>query len=129
MILTYSKEQFKYKIIALIKIHSIRKDKPNRWKPGMLIHHWLFSPRHPSKHPHEFGRDVCFSTQFIQIFWEQKDSNSKKEPFVYIDESCLSDQEVEQLAINDGFESSKSFFAWFNEPFNGKIIHWTAFQY
>ena len=34
-----------------------------------------------------------------------------------------------QLAINDGFESLKHFFEYFNEDFEGKIIHWTDLKY
>ena len=32
------KEQFKNLIIGGVKKHSIREDRHNRWKPGMIIH-------------------------------------------------------------------------------------------
>lgn len=37
--------------------------------------------------------------------------------------------EPKTLALNDGFESVKQFFQWFNEPFVGKLIHWTDSKY
>lgn len=124
MILTYSKEQFKFKIIAKIKIHSIREDKHDRWRPGMSIQHWLYSPRNVSKHPHQFGTDWCLSKQKIEIKRDVWDIYEVK-----VDGKVLGFKKVELLAINDGFESSDDFFAWFKKGFNGSIIHWTDFKY
>jgi len=121
MILTYLKEQFKNKILAGIKIHTIREDKHYRWQPGMIIHHWLHNPRNVSKHPHQFLKNQCTGTQEIWIYPETKK--------VYISGVMCSDKELELLAINDGFESVKGFLAWFNKKFDGKIIHWTDFRY
>lgn len=33
------------------------------------------------------------------------------------------------LARNDGFDSTESFFRFFNKDFAGKIIHWTDLRY
>ena len=128
MILTFSKEQFKNKIQAGIKIHTIREDKANRWRMGKLIQHWLHNPRNVSKHPHQFGENSCTGTQSITISWTE--FMFQKKPYVFIDDVKLTPDQVERLAINDGFESSKSFFAWFKDDIeNWKIIHWTDFRY
>lgn len=129
MILTYSKEQFKNKYLAGIKIHTIREDKNNRWKIGMKIQQWLFNPRHVQKHPHQFGEDACQMIQKIDIRYDE--FMFQRIPHIYIDGLKIIDKSViEQIAINDGFESSKSFFAWFNKDIEGwKIIHWTDKQY
>lgn len=127
MILSYSKEQFKSKIIAKIKIHSIREDKHDRWRPGMSIQHWLYSPRNVSKHPHQFGTSWVLGKQGIEIYWEENED--KKQAFVYIDGEPIDDQTMERLAINDGFENVDAFFEWFHENFYGSIIHWTDFKY
>ena len=36
---------------------------------------------------------------------------------------------MELLAKNDGFESMDGFWAFFNEPYQGMIIHWTETRY
>ena len=41
----------------------------------------------------------------------------------------LKPEEIQKLSLNDGFDSCEDFFAWFNEDFSGKIIHWTPFRY
>ena len=46
-----------------------------------------------------------------------------------IDNIVLTNKQIEQLAKNDGFDSVQDFFNWFNEDFNGRIIHWTDFKY
>jgi hypothetical protein len=39
--------------------------------------------------------------------------------------------EIEDLAINDGFDDVADFWAWFDQysPFSGKLIHWTGLRY
>lgn len=41
----------------------------------------------------------------------------------------LKRSQIEELAMNDGFESVDQFFAWFNKDWKGKIIHWTDLKY
>lgn len=128
MILTFSKERFKNLILAGIKIHTIREDKNSRWKPVMTIHHWLFNPRHQSKHPHQFGVNQCVSIQSIDIRYDE--FMFQRIPHIYIDDLKITNKEaIRQLIINDGFESERGFFAWFNKDFTGKIIHWTEKRY
>lgn len=124
------------------KKHTIRLDNGNRWKEGNLIHA-VINNRTPSRY--QFAPIIkCTSVQIIEI----KDlSQSSKipcsyvakvvvrgetyiKPFdVFIDGFHLSYNELEKLAINDGFDSVEQFFQWFNEDFTGKIIHWTDEKY
>lgn len=39
---------FEAKIKAGTKIHTIREDEHDRWKPGMAIHFWIGTPRVPA---------------------------------------------------------------------------------
>ena len=34
-----------------------------------------------------------------------------------------------KFAQNDGFDTEEAFWKWFNQPFNGVVIHWTDFIY
>lgn len=132
MLLTFSKDQFMHKIKAGIKIHTIREDKGNRWKKGMKIHLWRGNPRNVSKNPYSFGKRMCFSTQKVFIHADFGPSGGLY-TFVKVDDRQLSLKEVDQLAINDGFESSRQFYKWFSGKlggdFSGKIIHWTDLEY
>ena len=38
-------------------------------------------------------------------------------------------KKLDLLAQNDGFETIEEFFAYFNEDFKGKMIHWTDLKY
>lgn len=118
------KQQFEMPIKKGIKIHTIRHDKPNRWKPGMLIH---FAKGVRTKNYINFQMGQCFSMQKIEIkyFLHGLGENVT----VSIDGRKLQQSEVETLARNDGFDSFVDFFNWFNQDFEGKIIHWTDFRY
>lgn len=37
---------------------------------------------------------------------------------------CLSDEEINKLAINDGFKNIENFFDWFPDCFYGQILSW-----
>lgn len=107
------------------KRHSIRRDEHNRWKPGMDIH-FVINNRTPWRF--QFAPIVkCTGTQKVVICYKDQDGLTMAEPRVYIDNVWLAN--VEQLAINDGFNSVEDFFAWFNTDFTGKIIHWTDLKY
>lgn len=130
------------------KIHTIRKDESNRWKPGRDIH-MVINDRTPERY--QFAPLIqCASIQYIKINWfdkgesdipcstyiiqeEHKDGELIEWEIpiaVWIDDdNLLSTQEVESLAINDGFDSIEDFFAYFSEDFKGKIIHWTNQRY
>lgn len=115
--------KFDYYKSCIPKLHTIREDKNNRWKPGVIIDFFIntrtkdmfrFAPRIP-----------VVSTQKIVIRHQEimNDAN------ITIDGMVLNYSQKEHLAQNDGFDSLKDFFAYFNEDFEGKIIHWTDFKY
>lgn len=134
----------------LPKVHTIRKG--NRFKAGTKLH-MAIGVR--TKFYQQFNRCItrlerCISVQRIEIikvndqYNSEKESNciwvhgiyvpSIKETFynvfmVKVDGRFLSTPEIEVLAVNDGFENTDDFFNWFNEDFEGQIIHWTNFRY
>lgn len=109
------------------KIHTIREDKTNRWKKGNKIH---FVIHNRTKDRFQFAPVIeCTGVQKVRIM--------PKDKKVYIQYSIhrgkslwkLPDYVIEDLAINDGFDSVEDFWAFFDKPFSGKIIHWTEYSY
>ena len=110
---------------------TIREDKNDRWKPGVMIDFFInarqknmfrFAPRIP-----------VVSTQRILMSYVYANIIH-----ITINGKRLNDwQEKEKLAINDGFESWDDFVDYFipiiekseDEFFTGKIIHWTDLRY
>ena len=113
------------------KLHTIREDKNDRWKPRVMIDFFInarqknmfrFAPRVP-----------VVSTQRILMSYAYANIIQ-----ITINGRILNDwQEKEKLAINDGFESWDDFVDYFipiiekseNGFFTGKIIHWTDLKY
>jgi hypothetical protein len=125
---------FDEKIEAGIKIHSIREDKHDRWKVGRVIH---FSTGVRTKNYKQFKVDICKSVQSIWIANHHTIPNKK---IILVNGIAFNDEQIFQLAKNDGFDSIGDFFEWFGfefigKPipfgcdFKGKIIHWTDFKY
>lgn len=121
MVLSF-KPQYPSKILAGTKIHTIRKDIPNRWKVGNKIH---FATGVRTKNYNQFYEGKCKGIQKIFIRY------LNEEILIYINDRKLPllQSQAEQLAVNDGFESLYHFSEWFNKEFTGKIIHWTSFEY
>lgn len=122
------KPQFVKPILEGTKIHTIRHDEHDRWKPGNKIH---MATGVRTKDYCMFKMDKCVSVQKITIQWHWQVGPSP-EPSVWIGSlpmSLLGHGAIEQIAKNDGFESVDAFFKWFNKDFEGKIIHWTDFRY
>ena len=117
MVLSF-KKQFPDKIIDGSKIHTIRADKLDRWKVGNKIH---FATGVRTKHYNNFKEGFCLHIQKIKFKYD----GDCPVPSIAIDEVMLHCHEIEELAINDGFDDVKSFLEWFNSDFTGKIIHWT----
>ena len=117
MILSFSKDAFVLGIKTGVKIHTIREDAGDRWKSGRKIHFWKGNPRNVTKNPYQFMEGECKSVQKIFIHYNER--------LVNIDGRIISREEVDELAIADGFENTEEFFKWFGEDFNGKLIHWT----
>ncbi|TSE03393.1 hypothetical protein [Aquimarina algiphila] len=114
------------------KPHTIRWDKNNRWKSGMDIHFkiWTGSP-YRSKTFQFAPVLMCTGVQEIEIIYSDEKLSDLycMEPVVKIDGRPLTLEEVEKLAINDGFTDVQKFCWWFNKDFTGKIIHWTDLKY
>ena len=119
------KPQFEEPILQGRKKHTIRIDKNDRWKPGMKIH---FATGVRTRLYHQFYEGFCKSTQKIQILWDNISLNGEFVS-VLIDGRPIDFDEVETLAVNDGFEDVSEFLNWFDEDFKGKIIHWTDLRY
>lgn len=117
------KQQFKQPILDKKKVHTLREDKHNRWKPGMKMH---MATGVRTKNYNQFNLEVCQSTQNIKI---TNKSNYLNETEVTVDGRQLSESEIQQLAWNDGFENLVDFWWWFQDGFTGKIIHWTNLKY
>jgi len=114
------------------KIHTIRKG--NRWKAGIKMQ-LAIGVRTKDYYQFNTGEyaalDHCVSVQHIQI-----DNNSRVGKRIFVEDDTdnifpkrLSESEIEQLAINDGFNSVDAFWNWFSVSFIGQIIHFTDFRY
>ncbi|MGC3945328.1 MAG: hypothetical protein QM762_12580 [Chryseolinea sp.] len=117
------------------KIHSIRDDEKDRWRGNMLVHH-VYGNRTAARDNFLISRAV--STQRIQIMDTKKisldekgnDTSFGRMRTILIDGKFLRPTEkLEQLAINDGFNSLEHFFTWFPSNYSGKIIHFTKLRY
>ena len=107
------------------KIHTIRVDKNSRWKVGNDIH---FSINVRTKKMFRFAPIIKVkSIQKIEIV--HRGIVGERKANIYIDNVIIGIDEMEQLAINDGFDSVENFFEWFSNDFTGKIIHWTDLKY
>lgn len=127
MILTF-KPQFVEPIKAGTKIHTIREDKKERWKPGMKIQFWNGNPRNVKANPHQFQSGICIKVYDIHIdfYYDIITIKDNKLPRTEI----ISDIEnLNEFARKDGFEDWKWLKHWFfceyNEPFDftGKLIY------
>lgn len=110
------------------KIHTIRKDSNHRWCRGRDIHFYI---NNRSRNAFQFAPVVmCTGIQTISIHYTNTDFRNTKYPITIIDgQWVITEGVIEKLAINDGFESIEAFYEYFNEDFEGKIIHWTNLRY
>lgn len=107
------------------KITTIREDSNNRWKAGNKIHFVIFN-RTPNRY--QFYPVVkCTSIQEIWISPFSKTFRIWREELESWDK--MSPEVIEQIAYNDGFNSLKDFWNYFDREFAGKIIHWTETKY
>ena len=144
------KNKFTPLIIKGTKIHTIREDKPNRWKEGNKIH---FAIGIRTKNYCQFKEGVCKGTQKIDIIhksnvitvkidgkllgeaWKDKEgtivcyTGLRLERINDTELKASSDYILHDLVANDGFITVQDFFKWFNKDFTGKIIHWTDLKY
>ena len=98
----------------------------------MSIQHWRGNPRNVRSNPHQFAVGECKSVQSI---WIAPGCKLMKHGLtVMVDDRHLTDEEIEQLARNDGL-SIAEFREWFLPVrsilyvFSGRIIHFTDKKY
>lgn len=131
MILPFKKE-FVPLILNGTKIHTIREDKKNRWKPGNIIH---MATGVRSKHYNCFAEKVCTSVQDIEFIWFN-DVAKGWVVYVFAGDSCVTGinngKKFDALCKGDGFQRWEDFLlwpAWNKKYFKGKLIHWTDKKY
>lgn len=124
MILSFSKPQFKTRILSGRKLFTLRHDTGKRWQPGMKIHFWLHNPRTKKYHPdaHQFATGKCGSVNDIELSIQYYGSGGCKEPIPdeLIDHAMILiqyadghiEQQLEDFAIADGFDDLKEFIKY-----------------
>lgn len=109
------------------KMHTIRRDSKDRWKVGNKIH-MVYGNR--TKHRVQFAPIIeVVSTQEISIIPFHHSPSRGLYSFITVNGKQLTDLQINDLALNDGFESTEDFWNYFQEDFHGKIIHWTDINY
>lgn len=112
------------------KLHTIRHDPQNRWKPGTNIH---FVINNRTKKRFQFAPVIpCMSIQKIEIKYESDWKAVFIDDWLFYEENELYYTQREAMntfALNDGFPTVDAFFSYFNQNFNGKLIHFTDLKY
>jgi len=106
------------------KIHTIREDKNNRWKPANTIH---MAVGVRTKNYTQFALHNCISVQTIEI--RRFHGVALSFSTIKIGNNYIWQGDWLKIARNDGFETLEEFFDWFDKDFTGKIIHWTTLKY
>lgn len=123
----------------LPKLHTLRLDPNNRWKPGMKIHfvinnrtkkRFQFAPVMEVKNVQEveirsYETDYRTGANYTTFL----DNYRYKVHKVSVDGRILGLREVSKLVLNDGFPSVEAFFRYFNEDVKLKLIQWTDLKY
>jgi hypothetical protein len=133
MLLTFSKTTFETLIKEGVKVHTIRDDKHNRWKVGNSIQFWLGNPRNTraANKPYQFGTGIVSRVDVIRMDFANLED--WQNDVVHIGENIKlkSQQELDALSVNDGFQNWAQMKQWFVNPdgvYVGKIIFWDKFQ-
>ena len=109
------KKEMERALASGVKLHTIRQ------KPiavGTMMNHIVY-PYHKERRC--VLTNFCKSTQMITI-----EPSSR---IIKVDGMVLSKVNMERLSKNDGFETMEDFWTFFNEPYQGMIIHWTDTRY
>lgn len=119
---------FEQKIIDEIKIHTLREDKKDRWKEGNTIQ---FATGVRTKSYNNFKNGECKSTQWIIIYPKGRRIMVSTQLFGMPTQWSMSDDQIKELSINDGFDTVDDFWRWFshNTVIRLKCIHWTSKKY
>lgn len=110
------------------KLHTIREDSKNKWKPGNLIH-FVINNQTPLRY--QFAPVLkCTSVQKFRVAYFYNPKTQEFDiPMVLVDDKEIKGAKLKLLAVNDGFDSVADFLKYFNTNFTGKIIHWTNIKY
>jgi hypothetical protein len=81
----------------------------------------LGNPRNAKANPYQFGEGICSFVSAIHIY--------PNENRVIIDNcfctiSFKKADDLNQFAVNDGFDNWEDMKRWFKDDFHGKIIYW-----
>ena len=123
--------QFVEPILKGSKIHTIREDIHNRWKPGKIMH---MATGVRTKNYKQFCESECTSVQELKIIFNPDYFFSQ----VWVDGEELEFRQICTLVLNYGFIRVADFYNWFLKKaklenrtyiYKGKIIHWTDFKY
>lgn len=120
---------FVEKICSGIKIHTMRVDHNNRWRPGRIIH---FATGVRTKKYNQFKEGMCVSYQWVTLFPNDRQAMiGNEEGKLLPDKYYISDDQIQQLSSNDGFDTVDYFWDWFSKDGDRtyKLIHWTDFKY
>jgi len=133
MLLTFSKTEFRTLIKKGVKTLTIRDDKHNRWKVGTKIHFWLGNPRNTRGKikPYQFGVGEVSKVETIRMDFAIPEEWQPDVVFIGEDIRLKTEEELNSLAINDGFENWLQMKQWFFNPdgqYFGKIIFWKNFE-
>lgn len=124
------------------KIHTIREDKNERWKPGTKIDFFINCRQ---KNMFRFA-PVLPVVSVQEIFMTRRGSLleisiAKVGSYIGGNDFQLNAKQIEELALNDGFDNYEDFSKYFIDViekngkatgkylFSGKIIHWTDLKY
>lgn len=104
------------------KVHTIRRDPEGFWHPGMEIAMVIYKD---TSDEFQFAPTLhCISIQTLEIRQSAADRYR-----VSVDGNILDEQQINTLAINDGFPSAEELLSYFSGNFSGRILHWTALKY
>lgn len=121
MLMTFSRERYMERILAGVKVHTIREDKGHRWRVGMTAHMWMHNPRNKSMNPFQFA--TAEVSDIAQIWITKSGSEGKTSWGVFVNGQKLHSAQIDKLAKADGFDSGWEFLDWFGE-FTGRLIYW-----
>ena len=110
------KKEMERALASGLKLHTIRQ------KPiavGTMMNHIVYP--YKKKERRCVLSNFCTSTQMITI-----ESSSRT---IKVDNKELSKVDIERLSKNDGFDSIEDFWSFFNQDYQGMIIHWTDTKY
>ena len=117
--------RFEHPIVKGKKVHTIRKDKENKFKKNIPME----CVANLNGHPYPFARLWIQNTQKIQIFSKKDDEN---DCVIMVGDRLVLKAVREKIAKNSGFDSLKSFTKYIlkgKDYYKGKIIHWTYLKY